>query len=190
MKDIIFNKHINSFEKKFKKLGKKLLNKLSVSQYLKTFGSYQPVSTHKEDMDLIVTSAHFANISTRRTIVNTLKAINFKREDKWTEQVAIAFMEEVIDLYLHEGDDEIIKQREVEISERYNVKVSRLKTQVALFINNLENYKDKFHIMQYFSGYEIVLWKYRDIEKLQEDVENNNLNTYDDYLLKRLDKIV
>ena len=99
-------------------------------------------------------------------------------------------MEEVIDLYLHEGDDEIIEQREVEISERYNVKISRLKTQVALFINNLENYKDKFHIMQYFSGYEIVLWKYRDIEKLQEDVENNNLNTYDDYLLKRLDKIV
>ena len=41
-----------------------------------------------------------------------------------------------MNLYLYEADDTIISTCEKEISERYNVKTNRLKTQVALFINN------------------------------------------------------
>lgn len=182
-------KEIGKFGLKFEKLGYKLLKKLSLHRYIKSFGSFQPVTVNLDHKDLIVTSTYFSNITTRRTIVNTLRNINYKREDGWTEQVAIAFMEEVISLYLYEGNDDYIKDEEKDISERYNVPVNRLKTQIALFLNNLENGRDKFNIYSYFSAYEIVKWKYRDMNKLQQDIEEDKLSLTDRILLKELDII-
>lgn len=182
-------KEIGKFGLKFNKIGYKLLKKLSLHRYLKSFGRFQPVNVNLDHKDLIVTSTYFSNITTRRTIVNTLRNINYKREDGWTEQVAIAFMEEVISLYLYEGDDDYIKDEEKDISERYNVPVNRLKTQIALFLNNLENGRDKFNIYSYFSKYEIVKWKYRDINKLQQDIEEDKLSAMDRILLKELNII-
>ena len=98
-------------------------------------------------------------------------------------------MSEVMNLYLYEVDETIISTCEKEISKRYNVKSNRLKTQVALFINNYEKGKDKFNIGSYFSDYEIIKWKYRDIEKLQDIIEKDSLNKKDEFLLKRLDII-
>ena len=61
---------------------------------------------------------------------------------------------------------------------------------MALFLNNLERGMDKFHILSYFSIYEIMEWKYRDIEKLQELIEENKLPEEDRKLLIRMNKIV
>lgn len=182
-------KELNKFQKKFEKAGRKLLKKLDTKNYIKVLGNYQAVDVTEQDKDLIVTTTYFSNISTRRTIVNTLKTIKYTRTTNWCEQVVIAFMEEVMDLYLHEGDDKYIKEREKEISLRYNVPTSRLKTQLALFLNNLDKGTDKFNILLYFSEYEILKWKYRDITKLQEDIEAGKVNSYNLYLLKRLDYI-
>lgn len=182
-------REIGKFGSKFTKQGYKLLKKLSLNQYLRTLGSFQPVSVNLDHKDLIVTSTAFSNLTTRRTIVKTLQNINYKRDSKWTEQAAIGFMEEVISLYLYEGDDEYIKDQEKDISIRYNVPVNRLKTQIALFLNNLETGKDKFNILEYFSVYDLVKWKYRDLNKLQEDIEANKIDPRDYKALKELNII-
>lgn len=190
MKDYCENKTLNKYESKIKKASLKLLKNTTMKQYINTLGSYQSIVIKHQDKDLIITSSYFANISTRRTIVNTLKSINYKRGNAdWNEKVAIAFISEVMDLYLYEADETIISACEKEISKRYNVKSNRLKTQVALFINNYEKGKDKFNMGSYFSDYEIIKWKYRDIEKLQDIIEKDSLNKKDEFLLKRLDII-
>lgn len=185
------NRNVKKFDKQFAKAGKKLLNKISVSMYLKTFGTYQSnINALEGRKSLIVTSNDFLNISSRKTIVDTLKEIHFERkDDKWTTKTAIAFLDEVMNLFLFEGDDDIIKLTSDEISKRYNVPVSRLKTQTALFINNLYSGIDKYGIYNYFSKYEIVRWKYRDINKLQSDVENNKLLDDDRKILEELEII-
>jgi len=182
---------INKFSNKFEKLGRRLLKKISLEEYIKTYGHFQPNVVCEEDKDLFISTSYFSNISVRRTIVKTLQDIDYKRNKKsWSEKIAIGFMEEVIDLFLNEADDEIIEKRVKEISTRYNVPTNRLKTQVALFLNNLENGKDKFNILSYFSIYEILAWKYRDVEKLQELIEQNKLPKEDKKLLVRMNRLV
>lgn len=184
------NRKISKFQKQFNKNSLKLLKNLPTDFYIKTLGLFQGISVTDGVKDLFVTTTYFANISTRRTLVNTLKSINYVRDGEWVEQVAIAFMEEVIDLYTNEGNDEIIKQREQEISKRYNVNKNRLKTQLALFLNNYDKGVDKFNIALYFSEYELVKWKHRDLDKLQEDIENDKISDWDKKLLRDLNVIV
>lgn len=182
---------VDNFSYKFKTIGEKVLSKITEKEYINTYGFYQPIVVKKEDKDLFISTSYFANISTRRTIVKTLDDIGFKRNKKdWTEKVAIAFMEEVFDLYLNEANDEVIETRRKEISTRYNVPTNRLKTQVALFLNNLDNGKDKFNILSYFSIYEIITWKYRDNEKLQNMIEENKIPESDLDILRKLERIV
>ena len=186
-------REIQKFEEKFIKLVKKLFKKLTFKSYFKTFGEVQHISTIDKTgkMDLIVTSSYFFNISTRNSLVNLLRSIDYKRgSNKWVEQVAIAFMYEVIELYTKNGDEYIISELEEEIAERYNVSKNRLKTQVALFLNNLESGKDKFNILSYFSLYEIVMWKYRDIEKFQEDLELNKVSEAEIQIMKAAGRII
>ena len=71
--------------------------------------------------------------------------------------------------------EKIIKQISEEISARYNVPVNRFKTEMALFIRNWEQGNDKFGILDYFTIYDIVNWKYKDPDKLQQDVQNNKI---------------
>lgn len=182
------NPKVVKFSDKFINKGNKLLKKLSTPTYLRTFGSYQ-VYVSAGNKSLIATSNDFVNISARKTIVDTLKEIDYVRTGNWTVKTAIAFMDEVINLFSFEADDEIIEERKFEIARRYNVPVSRLKTQVALFINNLYKGIDKYRINYYFSKYEIVKWKYRDIQKIQEDVENNKLLDIDREILEELEII-
>lgn len=186
------NKKIHDkFSNKFKSIGNKILHKISTKEYINRYGFYQPIVVKYCDKDLFISTSYFSNISTRRTIVKTLEDINYKRGNKdWTEKVAIAFMEEVFDLFLNEANENIIETRKKEISNRYNVPTNRLKTQVALFLNNLENGKDKFNILSYFSIYEIITWKYRDSEKLQELIEQNKISENDLNILRKLERIV
>ena len=184
-------KTINRFSNKFEKLGRRLLKRISLEDYIKTYGHFQPNVVCEEDKDLFITTSYFSNISTRRTIVKTLEDINYKRGNKdWSEKVAIAFMEEVINLFLNEANNDIVDKKTKEISTRYNVPTNRLKTQIALFLNNLEKGKDKFNILSYFSIYEILEWKYRDLEKLQELIEQDKLSEKDRKLLIKMNRIV
>ena len=184
-------KTINRFSNKFEKLGRRLLKEISLEDYIKTYGHFQPDVVCEEDKDLFITTSYFSNISVRRTIVKTLEDIGYRRGKKdWSEKVAIAFMEEVINLFLNEGNDEIVDAKIEEISKRYNVPTNRLKTQIALFLNNLEKGKDKFNILSYFSIYEIMEWKYRDSEKLQELIEQNKISDNDLNILRKLERIV
>ena len=182
---------IKSLIKNSFKVGEKYLNKIDIDTYIKTLGTF-PISLDykNKDVNIILTSSYFENISARRTIIETLNDINFRRGNNWTEKIVIAFMDEVISLYLYEGNDEIIRKREEEISYKYNVPINRLKTQVALFIINLDNNHDKFNILEYFSKYEIIMWKYRDIDKLQELIEEEKVSENDLKLLRDLKFIV
>ena len=182
---------IKSLIKNSFKAGEKYLNKIDIDTYIKTLGTF-PISLDykNKDVNIILTSSYFENISARRTIIETLNDINFRRGNNWTEKIVIAFMDEVISLYLYEGNDEIIRKREEEISYKYNVPINRLKTQVALFIINLDNNHDKFNILEYFSKYEIIMWKYRDIDKLQELIEEEKVPENDLKLLRDLKFIV
>lgn len=183
----MFKSNYDKLNESFNKRGKKFLNEVSLPKYISTFGSVQPITIVSDDnlKDLYISSTYFANISTRRTIVNLLQNINYIRPDKvWTEQVVIGFIDEVINLYTYEGNDEIIKEKELEISKRYNVSKNRLKSQVSLFLMHLDKGCDKYNISSYFSRLELLLWKYRDIEKLQEDIELNKISNSDIMILR------
>lgn len=194
-----FNKEsklIANYVNAFEKLTFKLLKKLSATTYVEVFGKHEITGEDYAWRDLYVTSTPINMMKKRDYIKDTLIAIDYKRESSWTEPVAIAFMSEVMDLYLGEEENkeiegyaEFIEAKANEISKRYNVTKSRLKTQVALFINNLENGKDKFNIYSYFTPYEIIFWKYRDINKLQEDIENGKVRPSELNLLKELEII-
>ena len=189
-------KTIQKFIDKFEKTAITLLKKIRTSSYITVFGNCEIATGSYKWKDLYVTSTPVNMMKKRHCIVETLKAINYKRDGSWTEHVAIAFMDEVIDLFLEEetlveveGFQEFVEDKIKEISERYNVTKSRLKTQVALFLNNLENGKDKFNIYSYFTPYEIVLWKYRSMEKLQQDIENEKIKPAELSLLRELEII-
>lgn len=163
-------KELDTLERDFNKITKKYYKHCTLGSYVSTFGQFQPITSSSDDKNLFITSSYFANLSTRRTMVRTLKGLNYERGDnKWCEFNVIPFIQEVFTLHI-EGSctyEEDCK----DISKRYNVPVSRLKTQVALFIRNYENGHDKYGIGNYFSKFDIFAWKYRDLSKLQEDLE-------------------
>lgn len=168
-------KLIEKMNKQFAIFCNKFVNKINTKQYIQIFGTFQPISFKQGEKDFILTTTPFSNITTRNTIVNTLRKTNYKRnQEKWNSFTAIGFMQEVINLY-NIGQDEMFNEKAKEISDRYNVPINRFKTQIALFITNLEQGNDKFGILDYFTIYDIVNWKYRDLDKLQEDVQNNKI---------------
>lgn len=179
-------KIINKLNKKFNKICYNYFKKTKLTEYLADFGYVQPITYTSEPKDLIITSNYFCNKTTRRTIVNTLYDTNFKRDNKWTSSSVIGFMEEVINVYTYVTDPNEIDSRKKQISLRYNVPESRLKTQLALFIRNLENGNDKFGILDYFSPIEIVSWKYKDPEKLNNDVQNNKIPEWELNIIKEI----
>jgi len=181
---------VDKLNKVFTKKAGKLLEKMSLRQYINTFGLLQPIRVESKDgKDLYISSNYFANISTRRTLKYLLKEIEYQRKDKWCSQIVVAFIHEVMDLYMTQGDPAIIKAKEKSISKRYNVPISRLKTQVALFINNLDRCKDTYGIYDYFTRIEILMWKYRDVKTLQKDLAQNKVKENDLQILKNLEII-
>ena len=169
------SKQLDKLEKEFTKSCKKFFKSTTLSQYLSAFNEIQPITCEVEDKNLFITSSYFSNLATRRTMVRTLKGLNYKRgNENWNEFNVIPFIQEVFTLNI-DGSGNYEEDRK-EISERYNVPVSRLNTQVALFIRNFENGNDKYGIGNYYSKFDIFAWKYRDLSKLQEDLENNKVS--------------
>lgn len=186
------------FQQGYKVLNKfynRTLKKLDLDKYLPSSELHYTIK-ELEDIDIILTNSYYNNIVKRQTIVKTLKDIKYERKDtKWTSCTAIAFMEEVMSIEMlfevynfslqikHNSDLEKIC---LDISNRYNVPISRFNTQLALFIRNWEQGNDKFEISEYFSIYEIVKWKYRDVDKLQQDIENNKITDEELQAIRKL----
>lgn len=144
----------------------------------------------------------------RQEIIKTLMQINYQRKDKkWTPCTIIGFIEEVFTLYYNNAyyeindnfkedknliiakyckDEESYNKAIQNISKRYNVTKSRFNPQIALFLLNLKNNKDNSNMLKYFNYYEIVLWKYKDIEKLQKLIEEEKVPAIDLLYLQNL----
>lgn len=139
----------------------------------------------------------------RQQIVSTLIEINYHRgNEKWEPKVIIAFMTEALQYFKGEiffdvqnNDITLIHFKErnkyyedylKRLCDRYNVPENRLKTQIALFLRNAKEGKDKANLYEYFSPYELIRWQYRDKVKLQLDLENNKLNDLEIQLIKDL----
>ena len=142
----------------------------------------------------------------RQQIVATLIEIDYHRgNEKWQPRVIIAFMTEALQYFKGEiffdvqnNDITLIhikkknKYYEVylkRLCDRYNVPENRLKTQVALFLRNAKEGRDKANLYNYFSPYELIRWQYRDKEKLQQDLEDNKLNDLEIQLIKDLENV-
>lgn len=185
-------KRIEKFKTKFEKEGAKLLNNISVIDYYRNFGLYQDIcaESYAAAKSLIVTSPCFENISARKVITDTLKAINYKRKAEWTEPVVIAFLDEAMSLYLSPLPSEAEQDKfRKEICARYNVKSHRIANTISTFIHNAEMSTDKYNVRQYFHRFEILRYKYRNVEKLQKDIENNVISLHDRKLLLELGMI-
>lgn len=149
----------------------------------------------------------------REEIIKTLIETNYQRKNnEWTSSTIIGFISEVLLLYYEDSfyyikdkyfsgsplikinypdkDDTINKklyeEHLKEISKRYNVPINRFNTQLALFLLNLQNNKDNAGILQYFNYYELIIWKYRDINRLQDLIENNKVPAIDLLYLQNL----
>lgn len=180
--------------KKYYKTTKKFLKKFPLRDYMKISRSeWGPhiTSVCTSDKGIFVNTKLQEKQMERDTIVRTLKESNFRRGDlKWTPTVVAGFMDEVMYLYCSElpfcdrvHSKEVFDRLKKEISIRYNVPENKLKSEVAFIITRFFNNMDSYKLLYYFTYEELLLWKYRDIEKFQEDLENNkisqkNINIY------------
>ena len=158
---------VKKFKDKFNKSAKRFLTKITTEEFIANRLQFD-IGCIDYYKDLHITSS-----------------FTIKRDLRTTFVKVIAFMHEVMNLYLsHHTSEAFIKGKELIISERYNVPVNRIKTQMALFLNNLAKGYDKFNINYYFTNYDLINWKYRDRKKLQKDIENNKIGACDLRLLK------
>lgn len=151
------------------------------------YRSWQATFDNIEDLSFVFSTKNSLNMAYRNLMTKMLEVTNYKRNnDKWTQFVAISFLNEIFRLDLNNPYSEYAydKEYKIEIAERYNVPINRFRTQTALFLNNLEKGKDKFELDKYFSRFEILEYKYKyKEEKLKEDLEANKVSDSDKYLL-------
>lgn len=157
----------------------KKFNRMDYLEYEKFLGDKCIAVNRDDNRDkfLILTESN-AKFRLRCSTVNILRQINYHRNaDKWTEPVAIAFMHEVMLYYGTTCIKSTGGSTLEDISERYNVKQNRIKTQMALFLLNYKKGTDKFNIDNHFTQLELLLWEYRDCDKedLQKIIEKQIL---------------
>lgn len=172
----------NNLNKKLRKY-----TKMDYMDYVNLFKGIGFVFNRVDNRDKLILVPDFNfKFEKRIDFVLALKQINYHRnKDKWTGVTAIAFMTEVMNYYMKDSEfykDYIGSSCKIlcpleEIEERYNVPQNRFKTQVALFLINLDKGNDKFNILNYFTQIDLLLWKYRDndIERIQKDIEKQIL---------------
>lgn len=174
---------------KFSKIAEEFCNKVSLEDYTNlSTENYAIKYKNDNNKTLGIVTEQYQKSMVRSIIVDILSDINYKRGDKkWISQTVIAYMDEVIKVFTEPYVDEKVREEvKKEIGKRYNVPVNRLKTQLALFIINLDKGVDKYNIKDYFTAYEIFKWKYRDEDKLQKATENNTLSKMDKQIIEEL----
>ena len=201
------NKVWNKFCKDTLKSVKKI--KCNEAEFYNSYFNFNSIVTliDHTDISMITMSNILYKKIKREELVKTLIDINNKRNnDKWTPSVIIAFMTEallfsqadsfyktqpnnignsLLQIHFPNKEEEYYEQCLQELCERYNVPKNRINTQIALFIMNLQKGNDKADLLSYFDYYELLLWKYRDLEKLQNDIENNKISDSDLMYLKK-----
>ena len=181
----------DELEQKFQSIAEKYCDNTTFSEYL-DFNNIDSnlCYSNVQGKKLYLVNDLQAKFNTRWNFVDTLAEIKYERGDnKWTPIVVVAFLQECISVftepYLYASTRGInIK----EISKRYNVAENRLKTQMALFINNLINDKDKFNLLEYFDIHELYAWKYRDDDYLLDALENKKLTKEEEQIIIDLKK--
>ena len=165
--------------KNFGKIANKFCNNVTLEDYLKlSTENYSIKFTHNNGKTLGIVTEPYQKYMVRTVMVNTLKDSNYKRRNnKWNTTNVISFIHEVFEL---EKIKDILTNKDItniskDISKRYNVKIERLKTQVALFLINYSKGNDHYGIDNYFTKYDIFNYKYGDIDNLQKAVEANKL---------------
>lgn len=127
----------------------------------------------------------------RNNYTKILRETNYTRpKGHWTEIDVISFLNEVLQLKLHESNynhDDLI-QLKMEIADRYNLYIHQLDTYAKKYIDGCEK-EDKFNIKQYFTKYELLRYKYADENKLYEDTENGKISDEDLELIKLIYKV-
>ena len=110
-----------------------------------------------------------------------------KTTKKWNKEEVCAFMNIVFKTYLDEENtsEKTINQSNSIIKKMFNIEPNRIKSTMSIFIKQIED-GDSLNMYDLFSVYEILRWKYRNIDKLNSDLENNKIKDEDLELIKKL----
>lgn len=177
-------------EKQSERLQTRLVNALSrlCHRYLNKFPVYKAIhckmySVIDKNRTYMLKSELIDNYEKRREITRTLNDIGYERNnDKWTVATVVGFIHEAMLYYTRYSTDDAYKEF---VSKRYNVSPNRFRTQIALFFRN----QDRYYLQDYFTKDEVLLWKYRDTEKLEADLRGNKISVQDLMLLVDLDML-
>ena len=170
---------ISKILKKFYKKLIKSIDKISIKQYLNdddVGGVVYHFIGDVNNMSFTLSSDIYQKRLKRETIRKALIETNFVKTDKeWSCTETVAFYDLVFDTYLSNYSEKRIEANEKLISKMFSIPENRIKSTISIMLRNLEKYGDKLGIYNYFSLYEIVQFKYRDLDKLQELVEKNEV---------------
>lgn len=198
---------LDKFNNKFNKAVKEI-NIKQKDFYNNYFDKQTFIACTNNKMTFICSSATNYKKTKREEIVKTLINIDYKRKNNsWNSATIIGFMTEAIKFSMDQAfyidslidgsimnmpfelESKAYKQCLNNLCNRYNVPKNRINTQIALFIMNAEKGHDKANLLEYFDYIELVKWKYRDIEKLQTDIEKDKVDELSLQILKDLEII-
>ena len=141
------------------------------------------IATPNKDRNYWLHSTAWIKIRRRIEVVETLKGIDYKRgNDNWTSQTVAAFIDEVFGL---RKDYDV--EKAAEISNRYNVDINKLNQQASFFISLK---RSTYSLNWYFSEYELVSWKYRDVKTLKKALQNETISEREIQILKELGQYI
>lgn len=168
-------------EKKFFKL----CDKLETSKFLKNLDNYEYNNFYRrfncnDNRTYFIISDLKAKCDDRYNIVETLQGIDYHRaKDKWTQETVTAFITEVMQDTFGSTTCDYAK----EISKRYNIKQSKLKSMVSFFMGLK---RTTYKLDEYFTEYEYTMWKYRDSKTLSKALANKTITEREIDILKQL----
>ena len=135
----------------------------------------------------------------RNIIVDTLRNTNFKRESKWNKYSTIGFIEEMI-RYNYKRNiptygepnetrtmDQDLEDYLNEISERYSIPKSKLKSTMSIMLINIKKGNDQYNLLDYFDWYELFQYKYENNkEQLIKDFEEGKLYKEEEKIYRQI----
>lgn len=169
----------------------KLINQMSYQEYFEYFGPHSEkipcsystlVDTRSKDLldmkSICIVSDLQINKVIRDFTVSTFQNIDYIKKDKyWTIAEKVGFMEEMFRYKFNYmiPDERDSEEYLMDISRRYNIQISKLKSTMAIFIYNIRNGSNS-DLLNYFSWYEIFMYNYSDNkEKLLQDFVNRQI---------------
>lgn len=185
-------KILKKLEKCIKKLKPNvysILDKIAIKQYLElTSGIGYGLYDKDKNIGYLLLSDVAHKKAMRDAITSTLININYvKTTKKWNKEEVCTFMNIVFKTYLDEENTskKAIDEANVIIKRMFGIEANRIKSTMTIFIKQIED-GDSLGMYNLFSVYEILSWKYRNPDKLKEDMENNKIKEEDLELIRKL----